>query len=183
MADCGPLIALSKLDQLGLLADLFRAIHIPQTVWAEATTGQTGADALRLSGWLAHHAVTSIATSSAAITVVPDAPEAAIAHLQAVLDSGESQAIYLAGQLQCVLLMDEKRGRTVAKRLGIPAVGVLGVLLSAKRQGFLAKIAPSLNALDGANYFLAPALKTQALALAGEDATTRPVKPPCPPRS
>ena len=37
-----------------------------------------------------------------------------------------------------VLLMDERRGRNAAKRLGLTCTGLVGVLLEARRRGIVA---------------------------------------------
>lgn len=52
------------------------------------------------------------------------------------LDRGQAEAIALAVAVDAdVLLMDERRGRAVAMRLGQRAIGALGVLVEAKRRG------------------------------------------------
>lgn len=54
------------------------------------------------------------------------------------LERGERAAITLALQLKArLLLMDERRGREVARRLGISVRGSLGVLVAAYRQQYL----------------------------------------------
>lgn len=54
--------------------------------------------------------------------------------LQMELDPGEAEAIALAVELKAhLLLLDERRGRVVASRLGLHFVGLLGVLSEAKQ--------------------------------------------------
>ena len=54
------------------------------------------------------------------------------------LGAGESEAIVLAREVEAdVLLMDERRGRNAAKRLGLTCTGLVGVLLEARRLGVL----------------------------------------------
>ena len=90
--------------------------------------------------------------------------------LTAELHSGEAEAIALALEMKAgSLLVDEREGRTMARRLGLPLTGVLGVLLRAKRTGKLKAVKPEIEALrEKARFFIAPALESAVLAEAGE---------------
>lgn len=54
--------------------------------------------------------------------------------LNVVLDPGESAAIELALIRQLPLIIDEKKGRTIAKQLGLKITGFSGILLLAVRK-------------------------------------------------
>jgi len=86
-------------------------------------------------------------------------------HLRAVLDEGEACAIALARLLQAdLLLIDEKKGRLEAERLGLRYIGLVGVLVEAKRCGVLQAVRPILDRLvDEAGFRLAPALRSAVL--------------------
>jgi predicted nucleic acid-binding protein len=86
------------------------------------------------------------------------------------LQRGEVEAISLALELGAVaLLIDEMEGRAVAKSLGIPVVGVLGILLQAKSQHLLAEIRPLVDRLrTEGRFFLAQPLVDHVLRLADE---------------
>ena len=82
---------------------------------------------------------------------------------------GESEAILLAEQVGArFLLIDDARGRRIARGRGIPVVGVAGVLLSAKSRGVLAKVRPVLDTLSEVGYRLSPRLVAAVLERAGE---------------
>jgi hypothetical protein len=61
---------------------------------------------------------------------------AVVSELTQLLGPGESEAIMLAEQENArFLLIDDARGRRVARERGVPVVGVAGVLLGAKARG------------------------------------------------
>ncbi len=86
------------------------------------------------------------------------------------LDPGESEAIALAKARDATLLcMDERRGRAKALALGLPLVGILGLLLREKKDGRLAVVKPHLIRLvEESNFFISASLLSEALELAGE---------------
>ncbi|TVQ89163.1 MAG: DUF3368 domain-containing protein [Chromatiaceae bacterium] len=92
-----------------------------------------------------------------------------MASLGVLLDAGESAAILFAQATQCrFLLIDERRGRQIARRRRIPVVGLAGVLLAAKQQGLLESIGSVLAALSRQGYRLSDALVAEVLRLSGE---------------
>ena len=57
----------------------------------------------------------------------------------------------------------------MARQLGLPITGVLGVLLRGKKMGQVKLIAPEIEALrTKARFFIAPDLEKAVLAKAGE---------------
>ena len=101
--------------------------------------------------------------------VVP-ADQRRLARLLRELDPGEAEAIALACEIKADrLLIDETLGRAVALREGLAIIGLVGVLLSAKRNGLLPSVGPLLQQLeDQAGFRLSQSLKDDALRAAGE---------------
>lgn len=59
--------------------------------------------------------------------------------LTRLLDLGESEAITLAKERSLPIIIDEKRGRKIAKNMGLKVIGLLGLVYLNVKQGFLTK--------------------------------------------
>ena len=159
VADTGPLIALARVTKLDLLRRLYGCIVVPPAVQFE----------LAIDSAYPGASVISAAFKERWIVVQPDPDPVVTAELAGVLDPGEAQAISLAEQPTTrFLLIDDAKGRKIARRRGIPVVGVAGVLLAAKSEGMLALVAPVLRDLSRAGYRLSSRLIDGVLKQAGE---------------
>jgi len=122
VSDTTPLITLMKVNQLDLLEKLFDNVKIPKSVYAELTENplyQEEAEYIKRSAFIG-------------ISTVNDTKSVSLLRKAAGLDKGESEAIILTEEIFAdLLLMDERKGRLVAKQMGIAIVGTLGILLSA----------------------------------------------------
>ena len=80
------------------------------------------------------------------------------------------EAIALAEELHADHhLIDERKGRRLAQQQGVPVMGLLGVVLLAKRKGLIASARNLLNHLDqDAGVYLTEELKNAALKAVGE---------------
>ncbi len=75
-----------------------------------------------------------------------------------ILDPGEAQALALAGELHAdAVLMDEKRGRRIAKEQGFTTLGTLTVLELAAEKGLL-ELKTALDALGKTTFHLSAKL-------------------------
>lgn len=84
------------------------------------------------------------------------------------LDDGESEAIILADELKSdVLIMDERKGRKVAQKLGIKITGTVGVLLQAYSETMISsdEIKAYLDRLKNSNIRLSESLIQKALEI------------------
>lgn len=91
-----------------------------------------------------------------------------VAALRLVVDPGESEAIVLAYEMGLRIILDDRKAREVAQRLGVPVTGTVGLLLKAKQAGLVGEIRPLLDALDAHQFRIGDALRAEALRLAGE---------------
>jgi predicted nucleic acid-binding protein len=91
-----------------------------------------------------------------------------VAALRLVVDEGEAGAIALAYEKGVRLIVDDRKAREAALRLGIPITGTVGLLLKAKEMGIILAIRPLLDALDEHQFHIGTALRAEALRLSGE---------------
>ena len=91
-----------------------------------------------------------------------------VAALRLVVDLGEAEAITLAHEKGLRIILDDRKAREAAQRLGVPVTGTVGLLLKAKREGLVPAIRPLMDALAEHQFRIANSLYAEALRLAGE---------------
>lgn len=130
VADTTPLISLMKIGQLDLLEKLFGEVQIPEAVFKELIYNSNYPEESKL-----------IRESKFIIKVsVNDTSAVELLRRSSGLDAGESEAIILSDSLNAsLLLMDEVKGRQVAKQMGISLMGTLGLLLVGYKENILTK--------------------------------------------
>ena len=90
--------------------------------------------------------------------------------LTALLTVGEAEAIELARELHADrLLIDERKGRKLAVAEGVAVIGLLGVVLLAKRRQIISSARVLLQRLeDEAGMYLSEEIRNAALMMVGE---------------
>jgi hypothetical protein len=151
VSDTSPLTALMTVGEVSLLPQLFTEVVIPKTVQEELLRSHPC-----LPGWLR-------------VEVVKDSHEAL--RLAAMVDPGEAEAIELAKELRADrLLIDERKGRRLAAQEGVAVIGLVGVLLLAKRQQLIPSVGTLLERLGReAGMYLSEGIRHQALRAADEE--------------
>lgn len=156
-SNTGPLIAFAKADAFSLLKTLFAEVHIPPAVHRELLA-KTGPEAQRLD-----EAFNDFVLPAPSPPLPPT-----VEQFTRNLGDGEQQAIALAIHLGVGLLIDDRQGRTAARRLGIAVIGTAGVLIQAKQAGLIPQIRAVLEEMRRNGYWLSDALVDTAARLAGE---------------
>ena len=89
--------------------------------------------------------------------------------IEASLDRGEASAIALAIELDnCLLIIDDLKGRKFAHQLGLTIIGTIGVIVDAKLAGIIPSIKPILSKIKSTNFRITDQLELLILKLAGE---------------
>ncbi len=138
------LIGLERISQLDLLPLLFDPVTIPPEV---------GREFGNQFSWL---------------RVQAPSIQSLVAALKLLVDDGEAEAIALAAELSYRLVSDDRQARIVARQIGLSLIGTIGILIKAKEAQLVPAINPLIDELELNGFFLSPALKTEALRLAGE---------------
>lgn len=148
VSDSSPLIVLAKIGQLNLLPIIYTTVLITPRVAAEITSRKRPLEDRivfdPLPEWM-------LVKSPIGTMSLSD------------LDPGEAEAILLATELGAdALLIDDKRGRREAKKLGITVVGTLGIL-EAAADLFLVDLSKVFNDLKSTNFRISHSLLEKRL--------------------
>lgn len=89
--------------------------------------------------------------------------------IQASLDKGEASAIALAVEIDdCLLIIDDLKGRHFALQLGLTITGTLGVIVDAKHSGHIQSVKPIMEKIRQTNFRVSDKIEQLILKLAGE---------------
>ncbi|NJL09743.1 MAG: DUF3368 domain-containing protein [Calothrix sp. SM1_7_51] len=157
VSDTSPISNLAAIGQLELLQKLYGSVIIPTAVYQEIlNSGSTDPAvlAIQTARWIDTLSVTNFTL---------------LQTLQNNLDIGEAEAITLAIELNADrLIVDERKGRNEAIKLGLRVTGILGILLAAKQQGLIPLIQPLLDDLIANGFWIREQLYAELLQLSGE---------------
>jgi len=157
VSDSTVLIGLAKIGELDLLRQLFSSIIIPGEIRKEISPKgkpKPGSREIREAKWILEK-------------TVKDRTE--VNFLLASLDKGEAEVLVLAKQLKAdLILVDEEKARKVAAIAGFDIMGILGILLLAKKTGLLEEIKPYIDELKKKKFRLGDRVVHEALSAAGE---------------
>ncbi len=123
VSDSSPITNLIQVGLLDILKKLFGEITIPEQVYWELANYEKQKTEIDVRSWILIRKVSN---------------ENEVLTFEGILDSGEAEAIVLSRELGAErLLIDEKKGREIAQKLGLKIIGLLGILVLAKRKGHI----------------------------------------------
>jgi predicted nucleic acid-binding protein len=158
LSDASPLIAFSLLGRLDLLHALLGRITITDVVQSEILAGGERPGQTAIAAAIRARRIRAIIDRWAE----PRLPD---------LDEGEASTLRAAihQSLPCLVLIDERAGRAVAKELGIAHVGTVGVIVQAKKRGLVPAARTLFEQLFAQDFRVSAGLINEALAQVGED--------------
>ncbi len=146
LSDTSCLILLEKIGELDLLQQVFGEITVTQVIADEY--------GLTIPNW---------------ISIQNPIDQKYQTVLEASVDKGEASAIALAIELaDCLLIIDDLKGRKLADAIGIKITGTFGVILEAKLSGKINSVKPLLAKIKQTNFRLSDKLEKQILTNANE---------------
>ena len=160
VSNTSPIWNMASISQLDLLCAQFPDVHIPQDVWDELIVAK---DFNEFS-----HIQQSIELQQIKIQKLTNT--ALKQSLMLDLDKGEAAAIALAIESGIKdIIIDENEGRKVARAMGLRPIGILGILLLAKKQRKIHSLTDEMLRLkDMSGFFIADTLFKQLQKEAGE---------------
>lgn len=156
VCDASVLIALSRINALGLLERQLGQLMIPDAVYEElfSRKDRPGTKAIANARWIQRKTAKD---------------RTAIEQLRQSLHAGESEVIVLAKEIEAdLVILDDAHARKIAEAAGLEVVGLLAILLNAKQAGWIKRIRPLLDALKEKGFFMEDDLYTSLLRKAGE---------------
>lgn len=145
IADTSCLIIYNKIDRLGILQEMFPDLIVTTEVAAEFG---------ELPSWIT-------------IQEVPD--KEAYKKLGEELGKGEASSIALALKFEeCLLIIDERKGRKIAEGLGIDTIGSLGILIKAKERRVIYEVKEILELIDRTDFRISQSVREAVLKQSGE---------------
>ena len=153
VSDTGPLAVLFKSRLLFILKEVHEEVLVPGAVERELRRKPEGAVIFSENPWIKAAEVENTEL---------------VKVLMLVVDEGESEVIALALHSGARVLIDERRGRNAARKLGLEIRGTLGLFVEAKKKGIIENVRECINELLEAGYYLDAELIEEVLRKADE---------------
>lgn len=164
ISDTTPILSLLKAGRLDLLQKLYESVIIPEAVYNELTINPLFIDEKEKIAECPFLRVEK-AKNLKSVRILRDVTG---------LNAGESEALIIYDEKQAdLLLIDEHKGRSVAKKMSVEYIGTLGIFMLAYDKKILSakEIEQCLNILLNKNIRLSRRLCNKVLCYIGSDKT------------
>ncbi len=151
-----PLIVLGGIGRLDLLKKLYGEVIVPEAVYREVTAKKDSAcmRVIEESGWICIDKVHNLSEKKMYKTKLHD---------------GEVEVMILAQEKQAdLVVIDDNAAKKTAEYLGLTVTGTMGVLIKAKKLGYLNAVRPILNEIKENGFYISTALEKMVMEQAGE---------------
>lgn len=153
-----PLIALCHVGQIDLLKKMYGTISIPEAVYRELSAKKESICKKQVDASLDWIHVYKIENQMAK------------AMFKTQLHDGEVEVMILAKEKNAdVVIMDDANAKKYAKYLKLPVTGTLGVLIKAKRQGYVSELKPIIQEMINKNIYISEKLMKLCLEQVNEE--------------
>ena len=159
VSDTTAISNLFKLEKLHYLKAIFQSLIIPTEVNNELLTLKEfgfNLEEIENSDWISVRTVEKTQLYF---------------ELSGRLDLGETEAIVLSQQMGTdFLIMDEKKGRIEAEKLGIKTVGILGILIQCRRAGIISNLKAEMDDLiEKAGFWISEDLYQEIISIEAKE--------------
>lgn len=149
-----PVIGLANIGKLDILRQMYGAITIPQAVFDEIKSPSVQRQVNANRDWIR-------------VEQINDASQKQM--YRAKLHAGEVEVMILAQEKKAdLVILDDNAAKKTAKFLGLRVIGTLGILVLAKKRGYIKEVSPVLDALKRDGFFVSDDLCDLVLRQADE---------------
>lgn len=153
--DASTLIGLAIVRRFELLQRIFGKVDVTDAVRAEVCAGRNLPGAGELESAVANGWITIVAAD--------------VNPIFTGLGAGEASTLTYANTVGALVVTDDLAARLHAVASGLEVTGIGGVLIQAKRRGFVTEIRPVIERLRAGGFRLSDEVVHQLLVAAGEE--------------
>lgn len=151
VSDASPLIILKKSEAIFILDNLFDSVLTSKSIQKELFRKEK-----------------EFFSSLKTLKVTEPKNFDLVKALKLIVDEGEAETIALAMELNLPLLIDDRKGRRLAEKLGLKFIGSLGLLKIAKEREIIFEVKPFIQNFLKKGYHLDEKLVRLFLESVGE---------------
>lgn len=153
-----PLIALCHVGKLDLLKKMYGVVSIPEAVYKELSCRKESVCKKQVDASLDWIHVDKIQNQMAK------------SMFKTQLHDGEVEVMILAKEKNAdIVIIDDANAKKYAKYLKLPVTGTLGVLIKAKRQGYISELKPIIQEMIDKNIYISEKLMKICLEQVNEE--------------